>query len=131
MKVEIPVPIADLFDKISILEIKKELILDVKKSSLIQHELENLLEVLKKKELINFLQSRLYNQLKDLNKELWDLCDIRRDYETQQIFDDSYIQKSRMEYKVNDRRAEIKNLINIELNSDFLEVKSYKKFSHQ
>tara|TARA_B110000444_G_scaffold255127_1_gene288889 strand:+ start:212 stop:607 length:396 start_codon:yes stop_codon:yes gene_type:complete len=131
MKVEIPVPIADLFDKISILEIKKELILDDKKSSLIQHELENLLEVLKKKELINFLQSRLYNQLKDLNKELWDLCDIRRDYEAQQIFDDSYIQKSRMEYKVNDRRAEIKNLINIELNSDFLEVKSYKKFSHQ
>ena len=107
------------------------MILDVKKSSLIQHELENLLEVLKKKELINFLQSRLYNQLKDLNKELWDLCDIRRDYEAQQIFDDRYIQKSRMEYKVNDRRAEIKNLINIELNSDFLEVKSYKKFSHQ
>ena len=54
MKVEIPVPIADLFDKISILEIKKELINDSKKNSLIQNELEVLIEVLNKKNLVNF-----------------------------------------------------------------------------
>ena len=130
MKIEIPVPLAELFDKVSILEIKKDLINDHKKNLLVQDELNCLYNILKNKNLINFLETDLYKKLKGINKNLWELCDIRRQYEQEKTFDNNFIEKSRMEYKVNDMRAEIKNLINLELDSDFIEIKSYSKLSH-
>ena len=52
MKIRIPVSIGELFDKISILEIKKEMIRDKEKYKIIKYELSELKSILKKKSLL-------------------------------------------------------------------------------
>lgn len=131
MLIEIPVAVAELFDKISILEIKLTQVTDPDRRKHAQAELDHLLGIVRQHQLSDFLNHSEYAQLRETNQQLWDLCEERRELETLQRFDQAFIDKSRLEYKTNDRRASVKQRINKRFDSTIVEVKSYKRLSHE
>lgn len=131
MLIEIPVAVAELFDKISILEIKLAQVTDPQRRKHAQAELTQLLGIVRQHDLSDFLKHPEYQQLRETNQQLWDLCEERRALETLQRFDQEFIDKSRLEYKTNDRRASVKQRINQHFDSTIVEVKSYERLSHE
>jgi hypothetical protein len=131
MVIYIPVPVAELFDKISILEIKLAEITDNERLQHVRKELEILLKVVEEHGLIDFMSNQLYTELKLVNKVLWQVCNLRRSFESAGQFDAEFIVQSRNEYKTNDHRAAIKAKINKYFDSDIVEVKSYSRLSHE
>ena len=69
-----------------------------------------------------------FNSLYDINKELWSIEDEIRLKEKNKEFDDIFIDLARSVYVTNDKRAEIKKVINKKYNSTFVEEKSYKPY---
>jgi len=130
MLIEIPVAIAELFDKLSILEIKMIHINDSVRRGLVETELNELTRIVHKHEVDLFLNHDLYRQLYDTNQELWNICELRRQFEQNNQFDHAFIEQSRLEYQTNDRRAKIKQQINKHFESSIVEVKSYPGFSY-
>jgi hypothetical protein len=125
MIIEIPVSVAELFDKISILEIKLEQVADPAKVQFVRQELELLSAITKEHKVNDFLGHVLYQELRLTNRRLWDVCEERRRCELEQRFDAIFVEKSRLEYQTNDQRALIKQRINHFFNSSIQEVKSY------
>ena len=126
--VKIEVSYGELFDKISILEIKKTKLkseIDIKKVSF---ELNLLINALKKSNFEYKKVALLKNKLKKVNLKLWDIEDKIRDKERLNCFDKEFIELARKVYKTNDTRSKIKNEINIQLKSQVFEVKSYQKY---
>jgi prophage tail gpP-like protein len=71
----------------------------------------------------------LYNDLKRVNQELWDIEDRIRIKERNQEFDQEFIALARSVYQTNDERAEIKKEISLHTGSNFVEEKSYEDYS--
>ena len=59
---------------------------------------------------------------------LWEIEDKKRNAEKNKKFDKTFISLARKVYIYNDKRAEIKSIINKITDSDIVEVKSYKKY---
>jgi len=59
---------------------------------------------------------------------LWEIEDKKRNAEKNQKFDKTFISLARKVYIYNDKRAEVKSIINKITDSDIVEVKSYKKY---
>ena len=116
----------ELIDKITILEIKKEKIINKEKLAEVDKELVSLNKTLKKS--INDESKILSfkNDLKNINLKLWDIEDGKRSAEKNNQFDEKLIQQARNVYKFNDERAKIKLAINNALGSNIKEVKSYE-----
>ena len=118
----------ELFDKISILEIKKNKIKDKGKRNIVLKELSSLQETasenIKKSKLI----TKLYKKLKFINLKLWKIEDDIRDCERKRNFGDKFIKLARAVYFTNDERSLVKNKINKLTKSNISEVKSYKKY---
>lgn len=118
----------ELFDKISILEIKKNKIKDKGKRNIVLKELSTLQETasenIKKSKLI----TKLYKKLKFVNLKLWKIEDDIRDCERKRNFGDKFIKLARAVYFTNDERSLVKNKINKLTKSNISEVKSYKKY---
>jgi hypothetical protein len=127
MKLKIPVSVGELFDKLSILEIKRTRIVDITKVEKILHEY-NLLSKVAKKNDIDFNSDWHYRKLCQINAELWDIEDGKRNCERNKDFSDSFIQLARQVYIKNDKRAAIKAAINKKYHSEIEEVKSHKKY---
>lgn len=119
---DIKVSIGEIIDKLSILEVKKNKIVDTEKLKNITIEYDYLLEKLKP------LAIGEYSELYDVNLLLWDVEDNIRIKENMKEFDDEFIMFARKVYFFNDKRAEIKRRINIKYNSEFIEEKSYEKY---
>jgi len=117
----IPISIGELYDKYSILQIKKEKITDIFKLSCINKEIEYLQPFINKFK----LDETVIQEITNINKELWDIEDNIRVKEIKQEFDDEFINLARMVYKTNDKRHIIKNKINILFNSEIKDIKSY------
>ena len=116
----------ELFDKITILEIKKAKISNKEKLNNIEKELSSLNETVKKY-IPN--QSSISNNIKDvknINLKLWDIEDGKRAAEKNKDFGEKFVELARNVYKYNDERAKIKLLINTSLGSNIKEVKSYE-----
>lgn len=124
MKIEVPISLGELYDKISILEIKRENIRDEQKLIHVNKELELLKEISN----IYPIEPDLYIRLKRVNLHLWQIEDNIRMREKEQRFDDYFIHFARSVYKTNDERSEIKREINEQYDSDIVEVKSYEKY---
>ena len=116
----------ELFDKITILEIKKEKISNKEKLVDVEKELNSLNDTVGKfiPEQSNI--SKHINDLKEINLKLWDIEDGKRAAEKEKKFDDKFIELARNVYKLNDERAKIKLAINMALGSNIKEVKSYE-----
>ena len=116
----------ELFDKITILEIKKEKISNKEKLVDVEKELSSLKDTVEKfiPNQNNILKH--VNDLKEINLKLWDIEDGKRAAEKEKKFDDKFIELARNVYKLNDERAKIKLAINTVLGSNIKEVKSYE-----
>ncbi len=116
----------ELFDKITILEIKKEKISNNKKLVDVEKELSSLKNTVEKFIPNQSNISKHVNELKEINLKLWDIEDGKRAAEKEKKFDDKFIELARNVYKLNDERAKIKLAINTVLGSNIKEVKSYE-----
>jgi len=128
MNVKLEISIGEFFDKITILEIKKEQISDAEKLVNINNELDALNALLDD---LPFSRSDVENEvaeLKKINEELWVIEDDIRDKEAQKTFDQGFIDLARSVYFTNDRRSDVKRDINMKLGSDFVEEKSYEEY---
>tara|TARA_B100001063_G_scaffold206764_1_gene202305 strand:- start:122 stop:517 length:396 start_codon:yes stop_codon:yes gene_type:complete len=116
----------ELFDKITILEIKKAKISNKEKLNDIERELSSLNETVKKFIPDKSDISKYIDDLKNINLRLWDIEDGKRAAEKNKDFGDKFIELARNVYKLNDERAKIKLAINTSLGSNIKEVKSYE-----
>ena len=128
MLIKIPVSTGELIDKITILEIKKVKINDKLKLGLIKKEHKYLKDILIAKIKLTKPVKENYSLLKKINSMLWDIEDKKRKAEKNKKFDKTFISLARKVYIYNDKRAEVKSIINNITGSDIVEVKSYKKY---
>ena len=127
-KILVEVSVGELFDKISILEIKKEKIKDPKKLKHINDEYNILDEQLKKNVNSDEKISKLFHTLKEINSKLWVIEDEKRLCEKNSDFGENFVQLSRNVHLLNDKRANIKLEINNITGSKIKEVKEYTKY---
>tara|TARA_E500000178_G_scaffold288795_1_gene291555 strand:+ start:763 stop:1128 length:366 start_codon:yes stop_codon:yes gene_type:complete len=120
--IEIPVSLGELYDKFSILEIKKQKGLDVEK------ELNLLKEKLLLTEDTNRIAGSFYACLKTVNTLLWDIEDDKRQHEADQDFGETFIELARLVYILNDHRALLKKHINKYSNSEITEEKKHSEY---
>ena len=116
----------ELFDKITILEIKRAKISNKEKINDIEKELSSLNETVKKYIPNQSSISKYIDDLKKINLKLWDIEDGKRAAEKNNEFGEKFIELARNVYKFNDERAKIKLVINTTLGSNIKEVKSYE-----
>ena len=115
----------ELLDKISILEIKLKEINNKAMIEEIKEEYEILIKVRDDNIKDDRTISQLYNELKLVNKEIWNIENIKRNFEKNKEFNSEFIEVSRQEYIANDNRAKIKSKINQFLDSNLKEVKQH------
>ena len=118
----------ELFDKISILEIKKIKIKDISKRNIILKELGSLRVTVNENIKKSKSLTKLYKKLKSVNLKLWKIENDVRDCERERNFEDKFIKLARAVYFTNDKRFRVKNKINSITKSNISEVKSYKKY---
>ena len=127
MKVEISN--GELLDKISILELKILKIEDEEKLVNVYKEFDTLNPLVI--ELFENYDGQLQNhylELAKINGELWNIEDWIRDCEREKRFDKEFVELARSVYITNDKRCEVKKLINILTSSGLVEEKSYKEY---
>jgi len=118
MKIEIPVSVGELLDKITILQIKSK----HTDNEYVTKELQDLTKIA---EDLQVYKESYLNELLIVNSLLWDIEDSLRELEKQSRFDGEFISLARRVYITNDKRAEIKRKINEETQSSYQEVKLY------
>ena len=120
-----PVSVGELLDKISILELKAELIAEPAKRANIVRELAAL-EAVRRREVEPRPELEpLYAELKRVNRALWQVEDDIREHERDGRFDAAFVALARSVYRENDRRAALKRRINELTGSAIVEEKSY------
>jgi len=129
MKILAEISVGELFDKITILNIKTQKIQDSEKLTNIKNEL-------------NFLNNQASNinvkdqeslnknitKLQSINEELWDIENYKRECEANKDFGEKFIELSRAVHFKNDIRAQIKKEINLLTDSIIVEEKEYSKY---
>ena len=127
-KILVEVSVGELFDKISILEIKKDKIKDEEKLKYIVDEYNLLKEQMVDKVKLNEKLSGLFDALKDINSKLWVIEDDKRLCEKNSDFGEKFIKLSRDIHFLNDKRASIKLEINNQTGSKIKEIKEYTAY---
>ena len=127
-KILVEVSVGELFDKISILEIKKKKIKDPKKLKFIRDEHSNLKNQLNQNIKSNNKIKKLFNTLKKINSKLWIIEDNKRQCEKDKNFGKKFIKLSRNVHFLNDIRATIKLKINNLTGSKIREIKKYTSY---
>jgi hypothetical protein len=129
LKILAEISVGELFDKITILNIKLKKINDHEKLKNIKTELEVLIEqsnkiILDNKEALN----KNVQKLQEINEKLWDIENIKRECEANKDFGENFIKISRDVHFKNDIRASIKKEINLLSDSKITEEKEYSKY---
>jgi hypothetical protein len=128
MNVNVEISIGEFFDKVTILEIKRERIQDADKLRNINNELDALNALLEQLPFSREQVADEVGELKAINEKLWVIEDDIRDKEAAKLFDQEFIELARSVYITNDRRSDVKRNINIKLGSSFIEEKSYEQY---
>lgn len=118
----VPISLGELFDKISILELKIEFLQDQAQQHARQ-EMLGLTTVLEGLQLS--IDPSLLDRLKASNRSLWALEEEIRALEKIQSFGEDFVQVARAIYLENDQRAVLKRTINLRYGSALIEEKSY------
>ena len=118
-----PISIGELFDKLTILQIKRKKIEGFKLNN-IENEIIELEGVIKKNNLE--IDNKIFSELKKINFGLWEIEDKIRLKDSKNEFDDEFIDLAKSVYKENDKRATLKKEINLKYGSFLIEEKSYK-----
>lgn len=125
----IPISPGEMLDKITILEIKSERISEEAKLINVRKELAMLSDLWTKLVTEDAALVSMRDELKGINEKLWAIEDDIRDEERNQQFGEPFIKLARSVYFTNDERSDVKKRINLHLNSDIVEEKSYQKYS--
>ena len=124
MQILVPVSLGELYDKLSILEIKTERIDDEEKLKHVRKEFDQLSEVASKYP----ISDDEYEDLLNINNALWGIEDNIREKERRKEYDEIFIKLAQAVYFQNDERSIIKRRINENHGSELVEVKSYKEY---
>jgi hypothetical protein len=124
----VPISWGELFDKITILQIKLEKLTSKNALNNVGREFKQLQSILIKYFPNSIEAKQLEEELKQINQQLWDIEDNIRDKERNRSFDDEFIQLARSVYIINDERSRIKRKINDIFGSEFVEEKSYSEY---
>ena len=128
MNINVDLSIGEFFDKMTILEIKRERITDRDKLENISKEYSYLEGLLDELSITREDVAEEVGKLKEVNEKLWIIEDNIREKERKRFFDAEFIELARSVYITNDQRSEIKRAINLKLGSDFVEEKSYEEY---
>lgn len=120
-----PISVGELIDKITILQIKESEFEDEIKLAHVRDELRQLnkLAVELKANVVSEM-----NELREINKVIWDNEDKARIYDAEKISDTIAIRVAKIAlstYAANTRRSQIKKIINEKCGSAIVEEKSY------
>ena len=129
MKILAEISVGELFDKITILNIKTQKINDTEKLINIQNELNilnNQASSINVKDQVSLSQN--INKLQSINEELWDIENHKRECEANKDFGEKFIKLSRDVHFLNDDRAKIKLEINNHTGSVIKEIKEYTSY---
>ena len=125
---QVPISWGELFDKITILQIKLENLTSKNALENVEQELKKLQSILTQNGLKTMETIQLEGELRRTNQQLWGIEDKIRDKERTNSFDDGFIQLARSVYVTNDERSRIKRKINELLGSELVEEKSYAEY---
>ena len=124
----IPITCGELFDKITILEIKTENLQEKNALNNVKTEHDQLNTIYNNNFLKDEIARVFFNDLKEINQKLWDIEDKIRDKERSKNFDKEFIELARNVYFTNDERSRIKRNINETFGSKIIEEKSYSDY---
>jgi hypothetical protein len=127
-RVEVPISVGELVDKVTILEIKSVNIADESKRANVRRELDALASVLEPILLATPALKPLKDELRTINEALWRIEDDIRDRERRRDFGAPFVALARSVYQTNDRRAATKRKIDELAGSDLVEEKSYAPY---
>jgi hypothetical protein len=119
MKIQIPISVGELLDKISILSIKSQ----HTSSEYVKIELQDLIKIAQEHQVYD---TSYVSQLLSINRKLWKIEDDLRVLEKSQDFGATFINLARSVYITNDQRATIKKEINEKYKSSYQEIKVHK-----
>ena len=125
---QVPISWGELFDKITILQIKLENLTSKNALENVEQELKKLQSILTQNGPKTTETIQLEGELRRTNQQLWGIEDKIRDKERTNSFDDEFIQLARSVYITNDERSRIKRKINELLGSELVEEKSYAEY---
>lgn len=130
---EILVPTApgELIDKLTILRLKSEKIMDSAKLANVHHEMTVLQKTADEAVGMSDALRALWDALYAINADLWVIEDDIRICEANGDFGPGFIALARAVYVTNDERARVKKEINLLLGSAIVEEKSYFDFGGQ
>jgi hypothetical protein len=128
----VPISTGELLDKITILKIKKNKMMDTEKLVNVNKEYDLLTEILNKLDIGE--SNPLFVELYDLNLKFWEYHDWQREKwnelkDKPKMIDIELYKKNEEEHIMNDLRAEIKKRINKLYNSDIVEEKQFKSYA--
>ena len=124
----IPISWGELFDKITILQIKLENLKDKNALKNVKIEYEKLNSIFNEFFFENTIANQLIIDLKLINEKLWNIEDLIRDKERNKVFNKEFIELARKVYITNDKRSHIKRKINETFGSELVEEKSYADY---
>ena len=129
MKILAEISVGELFDKITILNIKTQKIHDKEKLINIKNELNFLKNQASSINVKDQDSLKKYiNKLQSINEELWDIENHKRECEANKDFGEKFIKLSRDVHFKNDVRAQLKKEINLLTDSIIIEEKEYSKY---
>jgi len=124
----IPIAVGELFDKISILEIKLERIDDTEKLINVNRELSLLKKVADSLPYAHDEAFKaLQRDLKAVNEAIWDAENLVREVASREGFGEAFAAVAKVTYQNNDRRAAIKREISQMSGSSLIEEKSHSR----
>lgn len=121
----VPTAPGELIDKLTILRLKEERIADPAKVVNVVTEKTALMATADAQVAPSVELDALWEELYQINSELWVIEDDIRDCEKANDFGEEFIRLARAVYITNDRRADVKKKINLLLGSALIEEKSY------
>ncbi len=124
--ITVEISYGELFDKISILEIKLVNVSNADQRANIERELTVLTEARDRSFKGGPDIREIEGQLHEINLRLWSIENDLRACERQKNFDRDFIERARLVYKINDERAALKRKINDLLGSKLVEEKIYR-----
>ena len=117
MKIE--VSNGEVVDKLTILELKRQNAQTQEQARHIEEELNYLKPIVRSMD----IPTSILTQLREVNKKLWEIEDMLREYERTSKFDGQFITFARAVYQTNNARFKLKSKINEITNSRLVEEK--------
>ena len=124
----VELPLAEVIDKITILEIKQARIKDPARLTNVHAELAALRGAWAQAGHPYLHELHEAGELAEVNGQLWDVEDALRELEAAADFGPGFVQLARSVYHLNDRRAALKKALNLRLGSRLVEEKSYADY---